>query len=414
MSAVVIPAARLDLVLQTPDEVLATVEAMPPADRAEVSPVWLARVRATPPGDVWALSFRAVLRDGGAVVGSCGYKGPPDAEGAVEIAYGIDPEHRRRGYATEAAEALARHALSDARVRVVRAHTRADNDASARALTRCGFDRLGEVIDPEDGLVVRWERRRSPGVLCAGIVVADHVSSPISHLPAAGELVLADQLVLTIGGCAANVAVDLVKLGVTARVCGCVGDDVFGRVVAEMLRERGVDVSGLRVVAGKDTSQTLIVNVKGEDRRFVHTFGANASFAAADLAADAGFGILYLGGYFLMPDVEGEPLAAAFRAARARGMKTVLDVVTPGPGDYTARLAAVLPETDVFMPNDHEAGLITGLSDPVAQAERFRSMGAKTAIVTRGDKGAVLLGEGVRLRAATYSMPFVEDRKSVV
>src|SRR5438874_4818004 len=97
-------------------------------------------------------------------------------------------------------------------------------------------------------------RRYSPmsaGVLCAGIIVADHVSSPISHLPAAGELVLADQLLLTIGGCAANVAVDLVKLGVPATVVGCVGEDVFGRVVAEMLRERNVDVSGLRIRPGQ-------------------------------------------------------------------------------------------------------------------------------------------------------------------
>ena len=69
----------------------------------------------------------------------------------------------------------------------------------------------------------------SADVLCAGIVVADHVSAPIDHLPAAGELVLADRLVLTIGGCAANVAVDLVKLGVPASVVGRVGDDVFGR-----------------------------------------------------------------------------------------------------------------------------------------------------------------------------------------
>jgi sugar/nucleoside kinase (ribokinase family) len=102
-----------------------------------------------------------------------------------------------------------------------------------------------------------------PDVLCAGIVVADHVSAPISHLPAAGELVLAEKLLLTIGGCAANVAVDLVKLGVSAAVVGRVGDDVFGRVVADMLRERQVDVSSLVVTPGMDTSQTLIVNVRG-------------------------------------------------------------------------------------------------------------------------------------------------------
>src|SRR5579859_7047041 len=123
----------------------------------------------------------------------------------------------------------------------------------------------------------------SSAVLCAGIVVADHVSSPIVHLPAAGELVLADQLLLTIGGCAANVAVDLVKLGVNASVVGRVGDDVFGRVVGEMLRERGVGVETLRVTPRVDTSQTLIVNVVGEDRRFIHTFGANAGFQATDI-----------------------------------------------------------------------------------------------------------------------------------
>src|SRR5438552_17116706 len=93
-------------------------------------------------------------------------------------------------------------------------------------------------------------------VLCAGIVVADHICTPISHLPTAGELVLADRLLLTIGGCAANVAVDLGKMGVRARVVGRVGDDVFGRAVGEMLREQGVDVDGLMTSRGVDTWQS--------------------------------------------------------------------------------------------------------------------------------------------------------------
>src|SRR6267154_1009654 len=84
-------------------------------------------------------------------------------------------------------------------------------------------------------------------VLCAGIIVADHVCAPIPHLPAAGELVTTERMLLTIGGCAANVAVDLVKMGVRAAVVGRVGGDIFGRVVAEMLGQAGVDVSALRV-----------------------------------------------------------------------------------------------------------------------------------------------------------------------
>ncbi len=160
MGAVVLPTARLDLVLQTPDEVIAFIEAMPPADRAEVSPDWLARVRATPAGDPWALSFSVVERDGGAAVGSCGFKGPPDPDGVAELAYGIDPSYRGRGYATEATVAFTEFAFADGRVRLVRAHTRPDNGASARVLAKCGFGRVGEVIDLEDGLVCRWERAR--------------------------------------------------------------------------------------------------------------------------------------------------------------------------------------------------------------------------------------------------------------
>jgi sugar/nucleoside kinase (ribokinase family) len=247
-------------------------------------------------------------------------------------------------------------------------------------------------------------------VLCAGIIVADHVSSPIPHLPAAGELVLAEQLLLTIGGCAANVAVDLVRLGHTAGVVGCVGEDVFGRIVAEMLRERQVDVSGLQVKPGHDTSQTLIVNVAGQDRRFIHTFGANGVFEASDISPErvASCRVLYLGGYLLMNRVLADETAALFRAARARGVRTVLDVVTPGSGAYLPRLEPVLPHVDVFLPNNHEAELITGLTDPVRQAEVFHRLGAQTAIVTLGDTGSVLVTDGLRVRAGTFSVPFVD------
>ena len=247
-------------------------------------------------------------------------------------------------------------------------------------------------------------------VLCAGIIVADHVSSPIAHLPAAGELVLADQLLLTIGGCAANVAVDLVKLGVAASVVGRVGDDVFGRVVAEMLRERGVGVETLRVTPRVDTSQTLIVNVAGQDRRFIHTFGANAGFQATDIPLEhvEHCKVLYLGGYLLMRELQAEALAAVFATARQAGAKTVLDVVTPGPGDYLPQLKPLLPQVDVFLPNNHEAELITGETDPLRQAEQFHQLGAKTAIITLGDRGAILLNDKERLRAATYAVPLVD------
>jgi sugar/nucleoside kinase (ribokinase family) len=249
-----------------------------------------------------------------------------------------------------------------------------------------------------------------PEVLCAGIVVADHVCTPVDHLPAAGELVMADRLLLTIGGCAANVAVDLTKMEVAAGVVGRVGGDVFGRIVADMLAAARVDVSALQVSPGADTSQTLIVNVVGQDRRFIHTFGANAEFRAADIPREmaAHCRVLYLGGYLVMPKITQDELPPVLAGARQAGARVVLDVVTPGPGDYLRRLYRLLPHVDVFMPNDHEAELICGERDPVRQAECFRQLGAGTAVITRGSAGAILVSPKSRLSCGAFAMPFLD------
>jgi sugar/nucleoside kinase (ribokinase family) len=249
-----------------------------------------------------------------------------------------------------------------------------------------------------------------PDVLCAGIVVADHVCTPITHVPTAGELVMADSMLLTIGGCAANAAVDLAKMGVRSAVVGRVGTDVFGRIVVEMLREAQVDVSLVRASATADTSQTLIVNVAGQDRRFIHTFGANGEFSAADIPLEevASCKVLYLGGYLLMPRLEQAELVPVFAAARARGVKTVLDVAIPHPGTYLSKLDQLLPYVDVFLPNSHEGELITGVKEPLEQAEIFHKLGAGTTVITMGEGGAVLVREGLRLRAGVFDVPYVD------
>jgi len=149
---------NLKLVPQTLEEVRAMIEAMTPSEKAELSADWLERLRVFTPADSWTLGFSLVHLDDDAVVGTCGFKGPPDADGVVEIAYGVAPEYQGRGYATEAAQALTDYAFRRGKVRVVRAHTRPEPNASTRVLTKCGFRRIGEVIDPEDGLVWRWEK----------------------------------------------------------------------------------------------------------------------------------------------------------------------------------------------------------------------------------------------------------------
>jgi RimJ/RimL family protein N-acetyltransferase len=125
-----------------------------------ISLPWLAALQTATEADPWVHGFAIVHPESQSVIGSVGFKGPPDAEGMVEIGYGIAPDFQGRGYATEAAMAGVEFAFACDRVRLVRAHTLPTANASTRVLTKCGFQRIGEVVDPEDGPVWRWERSR--------------------------------------------------------------------------------------------------------------------------------------------------------------------------------------------------------------------------------------------------------------
>jgi sugar/nucleoside kinase (ribokinase family) len=250
----------------------------------------------------------------------------------------------------------------------------------------------------------------APPVVCAGLVVADHVSPPLDHLPRSGELIEVDNLVLNIGGGAANTAVDLSRLGVRTAICARVGTDVFGRFATEALHSHGIDCTALKTDPTLPTSQTLIVNVRGEDRRFIHAGGANRGFVAADLDAvlDRPPRVLHIGYFLILPNLDANDLAEQFRRARAAGTLTLLDVATPGPGQYLDRLKVVLPQTDIFVPNTDEAELILGESDPIRQAHTFRDLGARRVVITLGDRGVVSISESSRLRLGVYPVPYVD------
>ena len=97
---------RLKLVLKTPEEVRATIETMDASEKAQLSADWLARLHASTAPDPWVHGFSMLQIDTDITVGQCGFKGPPDTDGVVEIAYGVASDQEGKGYATEAARAL--------------------------------------------------------------------------------------------------------------------------------------------------------------------------------------------------------------------------------------------------------------------------------------------------------------------
>jgi len=108
----------------------------------------------------WWLPFLMIHRSDERLVGACGYNGPPDENGVVEIGYGIAPSYRGHGLTTEAAEAMVTAAFRNSGVKTVRALTSPEPNASTRILSKCGFVHKGTIDDPDEGPLWQWHLSR--------------------------------------------------------------------------------------------------------------------------------------------------------------------------------------------------------------------------------------------------------------
>lgn len=236
---------------------------------------------------------------------------------------------------------------------------------------------------------------RGCDVICVGLIVADHVCAPIRKFPAPGGLITTPRLDLSIGGCAANVGTDLAKLSLDVSLVGCIGDDPFGRFVRQQLESNNVCCQHVLVSVAAQTSATMVVNVQGEDRRFIHAVGANTELTGNEISDELleNAKLVYVGGFGLNPELSGENVRQMFERAHRHNVTTLLDVVLDDVSACKEMLKTALPETDIFLPNDDESKLLTGESDPIQQAKKFLSQGAKTVVITSGSEGSLLMSQ---------------------
>jgi RimJ/RimL family protein N-acetyltransferase len=114
----------------------------------------LRQLRQDPSRADWGVAG-IVLRESGELIGHIGFHGPPGANArreqeAVEIGYTVFPDHRRRGYATEAVRGLLGYARKRGVHRFV-ASVGPENEPSLRLVRGLGFVEVGRHWDEEDG-----------------------------------------------------------------------------------------------------------------------------------------------------------------------------------------------------------------------------------------------------------------------
>ncbi len=226
---------------------------------------------------------------------------------------------------------------------------------------------------------------------CAGILVKDMFCGPLQALPRPGELVAVDAIRTKAGGCAANVAIDLRKQNLTVDLVGCLGRDAAGETLVKELQAARVNCDQLAYTTEYPTSETVILLVEGEDRRYLHAFGANQAFTVSHIGRDwlAELDVFYLGGLFAMPGIVTDELLRLLAFCREQKVVTVVDVVLPTNFKRAAEMEKLLPYIDWFLPNNTEAAVLTGQTDPLEAIGVFRNWGAHGLVLTLGERGAV-------------------------
>ena len=239
-------------------------------------------------------------------------------------------------------------------------------------------------------------------VLCLGTLIVDIINEAIDRMLSPGEGV--DTTIgVHLGGNAYNVAIDLAKLGLAQDQVSCVGalgDDHFGELFKGDLEGYGV-IPQVQTVSGSHTSKNIILQIKGEERRYHFDAGANP-LLDYDFVIDAlrtfAPKVLCIGETGCLGET-GNRLEALFSVAKSLGCLVVADAVIASDEDRLhLREAAHL--IDVLHCNDYEAKWITGLSDTAATVGGLLDLGITLPIVSQGGEG-LLFGYGT----TCYSVP---------
>ena len=233
-----------------------------------------------------------------------------------------------------------------------------------------------------------------PDIACLGLLVADTVGATIDALPDRGTLALIDRIELHTGGCAANTAGSLAKIGVRAAVLGKVGSDGYGDFMIRALQEIGVDTRGIRRDASAATASTIVTVHSDAERSFLHVVGANAKLTAADVGwniVDDGAKIFHIGGLQLMSAMEGDGVRDVLQTAKGKKLLTTLDTVMNPRSRGWAGIAPCLPYLDWALPSIDEAKALTGEVKALKQARMFQAAGAKNVAVKMGADGCLVV-----------------------
>ena len=249
-------------------------------------------------------------------------------------------------------------------------------------------------------------------VVSFGAHIADALGRTFEFVPPGQQLAFLEQIKFTVAGTAAAPSVNLAKLGHSVATVGRIGDDTIGEFIRTTMESYGVDTSQLIVDPDKQTSASLLLIREDGSRPALHVIGANASLNEDDVPWDIveKAKIFHMGGVFVLPGLDGEPMGRVLKRVKELGVTTTMDFLMSPRPDAQEVLAPSLPYVDYLMPNIEEAGWLVGTEDRAEIIKWIHSQGVGCSILTMGGQGVSVAERGKEeIRLPAYDVKVLDS-----
>jgi sugar/nucleoside kinase (ribokinase family) len=238
----------------------------------------------------------------------------------------------------------------------------------------------------------------------------------VPSLLGADEKINVERTEIHAGGVTGNNLTQVARLGATAGWLGLLGDDESGRLITRAFTEDGLDLSGIEVVPGEQSTFTWIpVDARGE--RCIYMFpNVNGKLTGSQVRTR--FAKHIRGAKHFHTEASQLPLApvvAGMQIARDAGVRVIFDLDVAPSYFGSAKLGtaeelvAALELLDVLKPCKAAAREITGESDYEKIATKLLKLGPKVVAVTMGSEGALLASDGKMEHVPAFQVKVVDS-----
>ncbi len=238
-------------------------------------------------------------------------------------------------------------------------------------------------------------------IVVVGSINCD-VATYVARFPQPNETLFATSVATTLGGKGFNQAIAAARAGAAVAFVGCIGADAMGDKALAALAAEGIDTSQVERMENAPTgTATILVNARGENMIAVLS-GANALLQPHHIEK-AGSLVTQARALLVQCENPLETVEAALHSARNNGITTILN---PAPADRA--LKDLMRDVDILVPNETEAAILTGTDNESVAITRLHEAGARSVILTRGEKGCLLSTDGKLENISAYRVEAVD------